>query len=89
VVCIWWKAEQEQVDCKQLQAPQCSYISINIYNRLYGGSRELSRLKGRTVMDSHGRPEVTCGQCVLLELNIPLQAVNNLVSICQPAIPTR
>lgn len=49
----------------------------------------MSRLNGRTVMGSHGRSEVTCGQCELLELNIPLQAINNLVSICQPATPTR
>jgi hypothetical protein len=77
-VCIWWKAEKQKFDCKQLQTPQCSCISI----RLYGGSRELSRLNGRTVMHSYRRPEVTSCQCVLLgELHITLQAVCNPESI--------
>jgi hypothetical protein len=68
VVCIWWKAQQQKLDCKQLQTPQCSIISISIYNRLYGGSRELGRLNGRTVMHSYGRAYVTSGQCLLLDL---------------------
>lgn len=52
-VCIWRVVVQQKCDCKQLQLQQHYTTSVSIYVKSHGGSRELSRLNGRTVMQSY------------------------------------